>query len=65
MLTSVNEILQKNNLNHLGNQLKLYLYGHDSINYVDNRSGYPDLNIEIYRGNSSFLDLKLVYAGDF
>ena len=37
LFTSVNEILQKNNLNHLGNQLKLCLYGHDSINYVDNR----------------------------
>ena len=37
LLTSVNEILQKNNLNHLGNQLKLYLYGHVYINYVDNR----------------------------
>ena len=36
-LTSVNEIIQNNNLNHLGNQAKLYLYGHDSINYVDNR----------------------------
>ena len=37
-LTScVSEILLKNNLNHLGNQLQLYLYGHDSINYADNR----------------------------
>ena len=37
LLTSVKEILQKNNLNHLRNQFKLYLYGHHSINYVDNR----------------------------
>ena len=37
LLTSVNEILQKDNLNHLGNQLKLYIYGYVSINYVDNR----------------------------
>ena len=37
-LTScVSEILLKNNLNHLGNQLQLDLYGHDSINYADNR----------------------------
>ena len=28
---------KKNNLNHLGNQLKFYLYGHDSINYVNNK----------------------------
>ena len=37
-LTScVSEILLKNNLNRLENQLQLYLYGHDSINYADNR----------------------------
>ena len=36
LTTSVNEILLQNNLNHLENQSKLYLYGHDSINYVDN-----------------------------
>ena len=37
LVTSVNEILLKYNLIHLGNQQQLYLYGHDSINYVDNR----------------------------
>ena len=37
LLTRVNEILQKYKLDHLGNQFKLYLYGHDSINHVDNR----------------------------
>ena len=37
LLTRVNEILQKYKLDHLGNQFKLYVYGHDSINYVDNR----------------------------
>ena len=52
LLTSIHEILQKNNINHFGNQLKLFLYGHDSINCV-----------EIYKGNSSFLDLKLVFPG--
>ena len=36
--TSVNEILQKKNLNHLENQLQLYLYGQDSISYTDNRN---------------------------
>ena len=37
LLTRVNEILQKYKLDHLVNQFKLYLYGHDSINHVDNR----------------------------
>ena len=37
VMTSVNEILQKNNLCDLRNQLQLYLYGHRSINYSDNR----------------------------
>ena len=37
LVTSVIDILQKNNLNHLGNQLQLYLYGQDSISYTDNR----------------------------
>ena len=31
LVTGVNEILLKNNLNHLENQSQLYLYGHDSI----------------------------------
>ena len=34
---SVTNILQKNNLNYLGNQSKLYLYGHPSITFTDNR----------------------------
>lgn len=38
LMTSVNEILQKNNLNHLENQLQLYLYGRDFMNYTDNRN---------------------------
>ena len=37
LLTSVNEILQKYNLYDLRNQLQLYLYGHHSIDYSDNR----------------------------
>ena len=37
LITSVNEILRKNNLNNLRNQLQLYLYGHSSIIYSDNR----------------------------
>ena len=37
LTTNVNEILLKNNLNHLGNQPELYLYGNDSIDFVDNR----------------------------
>ena len=31
------EILQRNDLYHLGNQLGLYLYGHRSLNLIDNR----------------------------
>ena len=37
LLASVNEILLKKNLYHLGNQLQLYLYGHESISYSYNR----------------------------
>ena len=37
LAVSVIDILQRNNLNHLGNQLELYLYGHPSLNLVDNR----------------------------
>ena len=37
LITNVNEILLNNNLNHLGNQPELYLYGNYSINFVDNR----------------------------
>ena len=36
LVTGVNEILLKNNLNHLEHQCQLYLYGHDSISYADN-----------------------------
>ena len=32
------DILQRNSLNHLGNQLELYLYGHRSLNPIDNRN---------------------------
>ena len=31
------EILQRKNLNHLGNQPELYLYGHQPPNLTDNR----------------------------
>ena len=37
LASSVIEILQKYNLNHLGNQSNLYLYGHQTINFADNR----------------------------
>ena len=36
LVTGVNEILLKNNLNHLEIQSQLYMYGHDSISYADN-----------------------------
>ena len=35
--SSVIQILQKYSLNHLGNQSHLYLYGHETINFDDNR----------------------------
>ena len=37
LVTSVIDILQKYNLNHLRNQSKLYLYGHETINLTDNK----------------------------
>ena len=36
LTSSVIEILQKYNLNHLGTQSNLYLYGHQNINFADN-----------------------------
>ena len=38
LAVKVIDILQRNNLNHLGNQLELYLYGHRSLNPIDNRN---------------------------
>ena len=58
LVTSVNEILLKNNLSPLENQSQLYLYGHNSINYADNRK-ILYLYIEIYKGHSSFLNLRV------
>ena len=37
LASSVIQILQKYNLNHLGNQSNLYLYGHQTVNFADNR----------------------------
>ena len=37
LTASLINILQKNNLNYLGNQSHLYLYGHPSINSTENR----------------------------
>ena len=37
LVNSVKEVLRRNNLNHLENQLQLYLYGHYSLNHGDNR----------------------------
>ena len=38
LAVKVIHILQRNKLNHLGNQLELYLYGHRSLNPIDNRN---------------------------
>ena len=35
--STVIQILQKYNVNHLGNQSQLYLYGHQAMNFADNR----------------------------
>ena len=37
LAVNVIDILQRKNLNHLGNQPELYLYGHPSLNLIDNR----------------------------
>ena len=37
LVSSVNEILQKFNLNYLKNQLQLYLYGNASLNNTENK----------------------------
>ena len=37
LAVSVIDILQRNNLNHVGNQLELYLYGHPSPDLINNR----------------------------
>ena len=37
LTASVMNILQKNNLNYLGNKSQLYLYGHPSIIFTDNK----------------------------
>ena len=37
LVSSVNEILYRKNLNHLENRLELYLYGNHSLNYSDNK----------------------------
>ena len=37
LAASVKNILQKNNLNYLGNNSKLYLYGHPSLNSTENK----------------------------
>ena len=37
LAVSVIDILQRNNLNHLGNQHELYLYGHPPLHLIDNR----------------------------
>ena len=38
LMASVTEILLKYNLNHLGNQAELYLYGQSNISDADNRN---------------------------
>ena len=58
LTASVINILQKNNLNYLGNQSKLYLYGHPSINSTENRKII--LATIKYIGYPSFLELNFL-----
>ena len=51
LASSVIENLQKYNLNHLGNQSNLYLYGHQTIN--------PFVNNKIDKRNSTFFNVRL------
>ena len=37
LMTSVNSILHKYNLNHLGNNDHLYLYGHETLTFAENK----------------------------
>ena len=37
LAVNVIDILQRKNLHHLGNQPELYLYGHTSLDLIDNR----------------------------
>ena len=37
LAVNVNDILQRKNLSHLGYQPELYLYGHPSLDLIDNR----------------------------
>ena len=38
LAATIIEILQRNNLNHLGNLAELYLYGHQLLNRTDNKT---------------------------
>ena len=38
IVSSVINILERNNLNPLANQVELYLYGHRSINFIENKT---------------------------
>ena len=54
LLGSVIKILQKNNLNHLANQVELYLYGY-------RQQTNTSVNNTIYKGNSTFLNFSFAY----
>ena len=55
LVRNVIQILQKYNLNHLGNQSHLYLYGHPIINLADNRI----INNKIHKRKSTFFNVRL------
>ena len=59
LAVSVIDILQRNNLNHLGDQLELYLYGHPSLNLIDKRQMLLS-TIKYIKRYQAFLDLRLV-----
>ena len=58
LAVSVINILQNNNLNHLGNQAQLYLYGHRSLTSTDNRKIL--MSTIKYITDTTFFDLFLL-----
>ena len=57
LCNSLGKILQRNNLNHLGNQLEFYLCGYRSLNRIDNRKG--PLSTTKYIKHPAFLGFPL------
>ena len=59
LANSIIQILQKYSLNGLGNQSRLYLYGHQTINFDDNKKNYFGDN-KIHKRISTFFNVNLL-----